>query len=104
MKAEQQFERLRAALADRPEVGVPQKRGFGSGALCANDRIFGMLSHDRLVLKLPAARVQALIAAGQGEPFDAGKGRPMKEWLVVSADADSLALGQEALAFVAAAK
>ena len=30
-----------------------------------------------------AARVAALIGEGTGEVFDANKGTPMKEWLVV---------------------
>ena len=61
-----------------------------------------MLSGGRLVLKLPARRVAELIQAGDGHPFDAGKGRPMKEWVAVDADrADGwLALASEALGFV----
>jgi TfoX N-terminal domain len=104
MNAQQQFEQLRAAFADRHHVSVPDKRGFGNGALCVNDRIFAMVSRDRLVVKLPARRVQDLIAAGQGEPFDAGKSRPMKEWLVLGPDAGWLALGHEALDFVASGR
>ena len=34
-----------------------------------------MLSHDRLVVKLPDGRVAGLIGAGIGEPFDGGKAR-----------------------------
>ena len=61
-----------------------------------------MVSHDRLVLKLPAARAAQLVAAGYGELFDGGKGRPMKEW--ISLEPAGLDLGvdvaTEALEFV----
>lgn len=61
-----------------------------------------MVSHGRLVLKLPSDRVAELIGTGRGDPFDAGKGRPMMEWVGFepSADEDWLGLATEALAFV----
>jgi hypothetical protein len=61
-----------------------------------------MVSRERLVLKLPARRVAELIGTGQGHPFDAGKGRPMKEWVALDpAGRDGwLDLASEALAFV----
>ena len=61
-----------------------------------------MVSRGRLVLKLPAQRVADLVGSGAGGSYDAGKGRPMKEW--VSFDAakqdDWLRLATEALKFV----
>lgn len=96
-----------AALIERfaDEEGVtvrPPGRGFGAGALQVDGRIFAMVSAGRLVLKLPEARVLALTAAGHGIPFDAGKGRPMREWIALAdgAGVDRLALGREALWFV----
>jgi TfoX/Sxy family transcriptional regulator of competence genes len=103
----ERFERLVATFAGRPGVALPGehgRRGFGASALTAGGSIFAMLSHDRLVVKLPRARVAELIAAGQGEPFDAGKGRPMKEWLVVAGDDQAWKeLSEEALSFAARA-
>ena len=83
------------------------RRGFGSGALCANGRIFAMPGRGGLVLKLPARRVAELIANQDGIPFDAGKGTPMKEWVVLAgqlADARCLQLAREALAFAASGR
>ena len=63
-----------------------------------------MLSGGSLVVKLPQHRVAGLIAAGDGAPFDAGKGKPMKEWLAVDPAKHDLweALSREALEFVRA--
>jgi hypothetical protein len=65
-----------------------------------NGSIFAMLSHGALVVELPTARVAELIADGAGGPFDAGKGRPMRQWLTVADDVARTALAREALAFV----
>ena len=77
------FDRLAAAFADRAGVTIGEGRGFGNGTLQASGRIFAMRNAAGLALKLPAGRVAALLAAGGGLPFDAGKGRPMKEWVVI---------------------
>ena len=79
-----------------------RSRRFGSQALKVNGSIFAMVTGGRLVVKLPRDRVDTLVEEATGAPFDSGKGRPMKEWLAVTAgdDATWLALAQEALAFV----
>jgi TfoX/Sxy family transcriptional regulator of competence genes len=93
------------AFLEYPSVTPPadSKREFGSNALKVNNKIFAMLVRGSLVVKLPARRVSALIASGGGEPFDAGKGKPMKEWLTVTptSQEDWLGLAKEALEFVA---
>jgi hypothetical protein len=75
--------------------------GFGSTALRYQRRIFAMLVRDRLVVKLPRSRVDALVATGAGVRFDGNKGTPMKEWfsLAPESDLDWMALAGEALAF-----
>jgi hypothetical protein len=98
------FEDVVAALRDRPGVRPPDpsRRGFGSDALTVHGAIFAMVRDGALVVKLPAARVSALIEAGDGAPFGAGRGRPMKEWVTVAAvDPDVWhALAEEACGFV----
>jgi hypothetical protein len=84
---------------------APRGRGFGSGALKIDGKIFASLaSGDRLLLKLPAARVDALIAEGIGERFSTGTGRPKREWVTIplAHAARWVALSDEARAFAAA--
>jgi hypothetical protein len=105
MDVEERFAALADEFAGSPAVALPGEgdaRGFGANALRVHGSIFAMCSGGGLVVKLPAKRVAELIEAGSGAPFDAGKGRPMREWIAVADDADWLRLAREALAFVAA--
>jgi hypothetical protein len=98
---EARFADLIRALAVEPDVEVGGRRGFGRGTLQVSGRIFAMISHGRLVLKLPRERVAELIASGDGAPFDAGKGKPLAEWVVLG-DADDVTwhvIAREAAAF-----
>jgi len=56
---------------------------FGANALKSGGKIFAMVVDRRLVVKLPAPRVTALVAARKGQPFEPRPGRAMKEWLSV---------------------
>jgi hypothetical protein len=99
------FDDLVGELVHLEDVSPPAGgRRFGAQALRRHGRIFAMLSHDCLVVKLPRARVDQLVAAGLGVRFDAGKGTPMKEWFVLAAAADLSwsDLAHEALDFAAA--
>jgi hypothetical protein len=102
----EKFAAVVAVLGEEPGVEAPDGSGarkkFGSEALKVGGKIFAMVAQDRLVVKLPAKRVDALVAAGEGDRFDPGHGRVMKEWLSLGpgSGTDWLALAREALDFV----
>lgn len=81
---------------------ITEGKAFGaSGQLKFEGRIFAMLVRGELVLKLPRGRVEELVDAGEGKHFDAGKGKPMREWFVLSSTSKKRwgPLAQEALDF-----
>ena len=105
--SEERYESLCRAFADDPDVTresneSPHRTGFGSAALKVDDKIFAMLVKDWLVVKLPQHRVEALVTIGDGERYDPGGGRRMREWVTVGpqAEAQWLDLAREAHAFV----
>lgn len=100
---EARYAALCEAFAGDPRIST-EGRGFGSDALKVSGRIFAMLVRDRLVVKLPRGRVDALVASGEGQRFDPGHGRLMKEWLSLDPTSDQgwEPLAREALAFVSA--
>ena len=89
------------------EAGVSHDtstRGFGATTLRVHGKIFAMLaSRERFVLKLPQARVAELLENGVGAPFDMGRGRVMREWVVITAADPShrITLAREALRYLA---
>ena len=90
-----------AALKKRP--GVTQRgKGFGSAGLKVKGKLFAFVSSKgQYVVKLPKDQVDAMVDAGQGEHFDPGHGRLMKEWIAVTTPrADWVALAREACGFV----
>lgn len=100
---EERYEALvEALLGDGDVTFGPPGTGFGASALKIDNKIFAMLWTDRLVVKLPRERVDALVATSAGRRFDPGHGRLMKEWLAVdpASEVDWLALAHEARAFV----
>ena len=81
--AESKFSNIVLAFAQQPSVSYGGK-GFGSSALKLGGKIFAMLtSRGQFVVKLSRERVEELVGLREGECFDPGHGRLMKEWLVV---------------------
>lgn len=103
MSPDERFAALVGEFAGIEEVTPPSPtRTFGAATLRVNGKIFAMLTEQRLVVKLPKARVDALVDAGEGVRFDANRAVPMREWL--SLDPASVlpwsSLAREALEFV----
>ena len=61
-----------------------------------------MLVKGKLVVKLPSKRVDSLVAEGEGERFDSGTGKHMREWFTLSSTSTQRwhALAKEAMKFV----
>jgi hypothetical protein len=90
-----QHHRTPWTLSDSPK--------FGSNALKVHGSIFAALTRSHhLLLKLPSARVDALIAARRAERFTSG-GRVLNGWIIVEPvdEAEWIALSKEARDFVA---
>ncbi len=102
------FASLIEEFRGHPKITLPilesqSTKRFGSSGLRVDDKIFAMLSKNRLVVKLPRQRVAQLVSSGDGDEYDPGHGRLMKEWLSVkpTSKIDWLALTREAMKFVA---
>jgi hypothetical protein len=107
MSPEERFAMVVKALLAHSEVTQSEKKGFGSSALTIDGRIFATLNHQgKLLVKLPKQRVDALVASGEGERFDSGRGRLMKEWVTIGAASGDLwlPLAREAMKFVASGR
>ena len=104
MTPDDAYAAIEALFLTRPGITRSVKRGFAEGGLMTAGKLFAVAhKDDRLLLKLPAGRVAALVATGEGAPFTTGMAdRVMKEWVLVQPEAagDWLALATEAEAFV----
>lgn len=68
---EERFATIVGEFLSNVDVTPPSDgNGFGSSGLKFNNNIFAMLVRGRLVVKLPRARVDELVASGDGEPFN----------------------------------
>jgi len=104
--SEERFAKIVDDLLHSPEVtfGSSERKNFGSSALKIQGKIFAMISSKgKFVVKLPRQRVDTLVAAGDGERFDPGHGRLMKEWVAFdpTSEIEWLPLAKEAMDFVA---
>ena len=87
-------------LLGDPRVEPGQMMGYDCAKV--NGKIFVSSGGGAFIFKLPRERVEELVAAGDGEPFDPlDNGRVMKEWVrVPDPDDRAVALADEAREFV----
>jgi hypothetical protein len=98
------FAQLADQFAASDGAASPYRRGFGTGSLFVGKKMFAVLDvSGALVLKLPAPRVQELIAAGVGAPWHPGTGKPLKEYVAIPVErhAKWFRLAKESRAFMA---
>jgi len=96
-------EELFAQLASfyaTPQTEYPVERAklFGFDCLRINGKVFAKLHNSHLVMKLPANRIAALVDSGQVNAYE-HRGRTLKEWGVIEASKDIIALAEEARVF-----
>jgi hypothetical protein len=101
---QKQFDGVAASLL-AADPSVEQAKMMNALGLKTSGKFFALVVKDELVVKLPRARVDELVAARTGRRFDPGHGRVMKEWVTLRPrDAKSCAAYvEEARSFVAAA-
>jgi hypothetical protein len=85
---------------------VSRARRFStSSVLSVKGKIFAMMVKGRFVAKLPRERVDDIVSAGFGVPFEPGPGRVMKEWVSVDTKGPPwIELAREAHRFVKTGK
>ena len=74
------FDRVSRKLLDE-HPGDELGRMLHAPGLKTAGTFYAFATGDDLVVKLPAARVAALIATGVGRPCETRPGRPMRQWV-----------------------
>lgn len=74
---------VKAHFADDLEVKV--LKGRGAQGIKLGGKLFVMFMKGNLIVKLPEHRVNEVIDTGDGEPFDPGTGKPMKNRVLIPA-------------------
>lgn len=62
---------------------VTVNAGKGAQGMKYGGKMFVMFFKGQLIVQLPPARVNELIASGEGLPHDPGTGKPMKNRLII---------------------
>ncbi len=83
MSLERQFAAVSARLLG-DDTSVEEGRMLHAPGLKTGGKFFAFAARDDLFVKLPAERVNALVASGAGRPCEIRKGAPMREWVRVT--------------------
>jgi len=103
---ERAFAKVVTACTTHQGVVFGGGKGFGSGALKVEGKIFAMVSSKgKFVIKLPTDRVGELVRSGAGAYIDPGHGRLMKSWIEMDEGHSTWPLlAKEGLLFVRSAR
>jgi hypothetical protein len=103
MSVERYFDTVAERLR-RKDRRVEQGRMLHAVGLKTAGKFFAFAARGQLVVKLPAARVDELIAEGVGQRCEPRKGRPMREWVCLAPASEDAcaAYVSEARTFLAA--
>jgi hypothetical protein len=63
--------------------GVKASKAFGYPAYKINGKVFAFVGSKGVAIKLPAARVKALLDGHVMKPFEAGEGNVWREWVSI---------------------
>ena len=63
--------------------GVKASKAFGYPAYKINGKVFAFVGSKGVAIKLPAARVKALLDGQVMKPFEAGEGNVWREWISI---------------------
>ncbi len=88
MAGDEEFGEVFTAAAEGMLAAYPKDesgRMFHAPGLKTAGKFYAFAAAGDLVVKLPAARVQELIARGDGQPCSPRPGRPMREWVQIPA-------------------
>ncbi len=80
--------------------GVTLDRAFGRMSLMIDGKLFASAGPRGLLITVSAERVAQLVRLGDAGEFRGGAGRVMREWAVLTPDADWSTLAAESLEFV----
>jgi hypothetical protein len=102
---DKRYAKLVKTFTKNPKAAQPGgKKGFGSSGLYTGGKVFAFLSRKkRLIVKLPAERVDELVAHREGIRWNPrGSGRALREWFVLkpSSKVKWSSLASEAMEFV----
>jgi hypothetical protein len=88
--SERNYDEARKAKMDEMLLvmpGVKASKAFGYPAYKINGKVFAFVGSKGIAIKLPAARVNALIDGKTLKPFEVGDGHVWREWVSIQREA-----------------
>jgi hypothetical protein len=82
------YDELKTHFSSKSDVTVLS--GRGAQGIKRGGKLFVMFMKGDIMVKLPEKRVTEIISMGEGEPYDPGTGKPMKNWVLIPASRKDL--------------